>query len=106
MDSIGRRRLAVIGEVVVDVAALVETRPQDLDWTRWADQPTMVADLRDHIRRLRACDASRLDELRLIFAPTGSLQEASISSGWAETYLLLAARFDSAVDRFLCQGSA
>lgn len=99
MDRTSHERLAAISEVVAEVVALVETRPQDLGWTQWDDQPTMVADLHDHIRRLRTDDASRVDELRVVFAPTGSLQEASISSGWAETYLVLAARFDAAVDR-------
>jgi len=33
-------------------------------------------------------------KLTVIFAPTGPLQETSMSSGWAETYLKIAERFD------------
>jgi hypothetical protein len=34
--------------------------------------------------------------LRLLFGPTGPLQETSIASGWADEFLLLAARVDDA----------
>lgn len=30
----------------------------------------------------------------LLFAPTGSLQEVSLSSGWAETFLKVAERYE------------
>lgn len=35
-----------------------------------------------------------LSDLRLLFAPTGSLQETSLSNGWANTFLMLAEEFD------------
>ncbi|WP_194814929.1 hypothetical protein [Nocardia sp. XZ_19_385] len=37
---------------------------------------------------------ARPHTLVVLFAPTGPLQDLSISSGWAERYLELAARFD------------
>ena len=38
-------------------------------------------------------------ELKLLFAPTGALQETSIDNGWADEYLLLAARFDGLIEQ-------
>jgi len=38
------------------------------------------------------------DELKLLFAPTGDLQETSIANGWDEEYLILAARFDALME--------
>lgn len=38
------------------------------------------------------------EELKLLFAPTGDLQELSIANGWEEDYLLLSARFDDLVE--------
>lgn len=40
-------------------------------------------------------DYNRLNSLRNIFAPTGPLQELSLSSGWGEEYLRLAAQLDA-----------
>jgi hypothetical protein len=37
------------------------------------------------------------DELTLLFAPTGDLQETSMANGWAEEYLLLSAQFDGLI---------
>ena len=53
-----------------------------------------LAELDGHIERLRHDDLSQLDALRLLFAPTGSLQETSISGGWGEEFITLATQFD------------
>jgi hypothetical protein len=50
-----------------------------------------VVDLRE---RVRTGDASAIQQLRILFAPTGSLQELSMANGWAEEFLIIAARFD------------
>jgi hypothetical protein len=36
-------------------------------------------------------------ELKLLFAPTGALQETSLENGWAEEYLSLSAKFDGLI---------
>jgi hypothetical protein len=38
-------------------------------------------------------------DLRVLFAPTGPIQEVSLSSGWAWEFLATAERFDRAVER-------
>jgi hypothetical protein len=38
------------------------------------------------------------NELKLLFAPTGDLQETSIANGWADEYLLLSAEFDRQIE--------
>jgi hypothetical protein len=37
------------------------------------------------------------DELRLLFAPTGDLQDTAMHNGWSRDYLLLAAEFDGLI---------
>lgn len=84
--------------VLADVLKIVESENQDVTWAgAWWDEPRdMVSDLRNHLARLRKGDTSRMAELRLLFLPTGPLQEVSISSGWSTRYLKLAAQFDAA----------
>jgi hypothetical protein len=36
--------------------------------------------------------------LKSLFAPTGDLQEISMSAGWSEEFLVLSSRFDLAVN--------
>jgi hypothetical protein len=38
------------------------------------------------------------DELKLLFAPTGALQETAIDNGWSDEYLLLSAEFDELME--------
>ena len=40
-----------------------------------------------------------VEVLKLLFAPTGSIQEVSISSGWGQEFLSLSARFDEVIKR-------
>jgi hypothetical protein len=80
--------------IVEEVLCIVQAAPQDTTWTRYEDWEAAVADLRDHVERLRRSDLSRLSDLRLLFAPTASLQELAISNGWSGSYMSLAKRFD------------
>jgi hypothetical protein len=81
-------------EIVNEVITICEVSPQYVDWAGYRDQDELLADLRDHASRLRSGDTSRLPELRVLFLPTGPLQDISVDSGWADKYMRLAGRFD------------
>lgn len=66
-------------------------------WSPYENQAEALADVKNHIERLKQNDFSKLKALELLFAPTGSLQEISISSGWGSRFLVLAAQFDQAI---------
>jgi len=53
--------------------------------------------LKKAIGRLENRKKVRLRSLSFLFLPTGPLQEVSISNGWAEEFLELAAKFDAVV---------
>jgi hypothetical protein len=44
--------------------------------------------------------------LSILFAPTGPIQEVSLSSGWGGEFLKLASTFDAALDEVYRQGIA
>jgi hypothetical protein len=52
-----------------------------------------------HIEKLASGDYSSLADLKLLFAPTGSIQEVSLGSGWGEKFLAVASKFDREVGR-------
>jgi hypothetical protein len=85
--------------VLREARALLALPGNDFAWSSWADAPAALAEL----DRLIAAVASgplppRLD-LMVLFAPTGPMQEVSLSSGWADEFLALSTRFDTAVER-------
>lgn len=49
------------------------------------------------INEINSCREPDMDQLALMFAPTGDLQEISIDNDRAAVYLTLAARFDTIV---------
>jgi hypothetical protein len=87
----------VVG-ILEKVVQVLELPGTDVVWSHYNNVEEVVDDINQHIERLRRGDLSKIDDLRLMLAPTGSLQEISISSGWGEGFLHLAARFDRAIE--------
>jgi hypothetical protein len=86
-------------EVLRETRALLALPDNDFAWSRWANAAEALAELDAH---LAALEGGRLPDrlvLSLLFAPTGTIQEVSLSSGWADPFLDVAARFDAAVQR-------
>jgi hypothetical protein len=87
----------VIG-ILQQVKHIVELPGTDVAWSRYNIVEEAVEDIDQHIDRLRRGDLSKIEYLTLLFAPTGSLQEISISCGWGERFIYLSARFDRAIE--------
>ena len=66
----------------------------DVTWTQYETAKEFRDDLDRYVARLKINDKSCLEDLNVLFAPTGSLQEHSISNGWSDEYLRLAEQFD------------
>ncbi|HMI63356.1 MAG TPA: hypothetical protein VK518_20715 [Puia sp.] len=67
----------------------------DVVWTRYSTPEEMRAGLDIYLQQLQAGNTSCLQDLNILFAPTGAFQEHSICYGWADEYLRLAKEFDS-----------
>jgi hypothetical protein len=58
----------------------------------------IVAHLNRGIESVERGSELNRDELKLLFAPTGALQETSMENGWSGEYLLLSAEFDGLIE--------
>jgi hypothetical protein len=88
-----------LAAVIEEAKALLSLRDNDFSWSSWPDAPAATAELDAVLRALRDDERPDLEELRVLFAPTGPLQEVSLSSGWADRFLLLAAHFDRELEK-------
>lgn len=73
---------------------LISLPDNDFSWSYWMDE----AEARDEITRLidtlkNGSLPPRLN-VAVLFTPTGPLQEVSLSSGWGETFLKVAGKYD------------
>ena len=82
-------------EVLEQMKMFVE-RSGESDWT--PHTPAEVsADLSISISQLARGEAIDVDHLKMLFAPTGPLQEIAMSSDWANEYLTLSSKFDDLI---------
>ena len=84
---------------ILTEARLLLARPyNNFDWSSWADT---AAALREVDELISAMESDRLPSrfsIATLFAPTGPIQEVSISSGWGDEFLSLADRCDDATE--------
>jgi hypothetical protein len=69
----------------------------NFDWSSWADQESALEEVDAILARLRENHIP--PGISVLFLPTGPLQEVSLSSGWGNEFIALAARFDAALAR-------
>jgi hypothetical protein len=83
--------------------ALRETRDllarpdSDYAWSSWGNAETALREIDALIECVRSGAVPDATQLGVLFAPTGPIQEVSLSSGWADAFLELADRIDDAM---------
>ncbi len=87
-----------ITRIVGDLLARLRATPQDTGWSSsYPNGDALVRDVEKLSGLIEQGDADADRTLRLLFAPTGALQETAMSSGWSDDYMRLAGRLDAIV---------
>lgn len=81
-------------ELLREVVVLLRRPDTDTAYSRYKNAHEAVAEMETHLHCIEVGDFSKLRDLEILFAPTGTLQDISINSGWGEYFLTLAERFD------------
>ena len=77
--------------ILREARALLALESNDFSWSSWKDQNHAISEIDSIITSL---ESGSIPEIRVLFAPTGPIQEVSLSSGWGQEFLELAERFD------------
>lgn len=89
-------------EAVLDIFQrardLVARPDNDFAWSSWRDAGHALEEIDGIISRLRNGDVPDQFAMSILFAPTGPMQELSLSSGWGNRFLQLASEFDEATE--------
>jgi len=85
------RDLCGLISVLKQTRALLALPNNDFAWSSWKDQKSALSEMDSIILQ---AENGLVQNLSLLFAPTGPIQEVSISSGWGQDFLVLAERFD------------
>jgi hypothetical protein len=92
MPSLGK-----LISVFEDVRTLLSLPDNDFAWSSWNDRNDAVGEIDTILSSLRAGMKPDNLTVQVLFAPTGPIQEVSLSSGWGTQFIELANRFDSAM---------
>jgi hypothetical protein len=84
---------AVLAEILQEIRRLVEVSG-DFSWTSWIDREDA---LRELDRATEHLIHGSIAPLPILFAPTGPLQELSLSNGWGDAFVDLAHRYEVAI---------
>ena len=72
----------------------------DMIFTRYENVKDYTNYLEQLLIKIKTGDIEALNKLKLEFAPTGNLQELSISNGWGKEFLKIAEEFDDVIEDF------
>jgi hypothetical protein len=95
MDDARRELL----HILIDARDLLARSENCFDWSSWEDSDEAFREIDDLMATIEIDLLPSKLALSVLFAPTGPMQEVSISSGWADEFLALASRFDAASAR-------
>lgn len=74
----------------------------DYSWSSWEDDADALEEIDEILTRLESGDDPASISMSVLFAPTGPMQEVSLSSGWGDQFVELAERFDRAMAAKAC----
>ena len=71
----------------------------DFAWSGWRDTASALHEIDEILAKLRAGEVPDRLRMRVLFAPTGPIQDVSINAGWEGEFLTLSSDFDLALAR-------
>ena len=92
-DGLDARSLFI--EVLRSSIELLSIEDNDFAWSSWANQAEAVAEVQSILSAVEAGALPDRLKCSVLFAPTGPIQEVSLSSGWGEPFLTVAEKFDN-----------
>jgi len=86
----------ILADVLCSAVELLSQPDNDFSWSSWKDTSAAVSEVQSMLTLLERGVLPDRVPLSSLFTVTGPIQEVSLSSGWAETFLKVAERFDRA----------
>lgn len=81
-------------EILNSAIDLLSLPGNNFTWSSWNNQQHAIESIAVMINEIRNNNLRDKNKLSVLFAPTGPLQEVSLSSGWSDEFIRLANRFD------------
>jgi hypothetical protein len=90
-------QVARLVSIFEEARGLLTAADNDFTWSSWRDREDALVEIDTLLSELRSGILPSARTLVVLFAPTGPIQEVSLSSGWGDAFIALAERFDDAM---------
>lgn len=94
-----RETITALRTLLEEVVVIIETSDTNLAWSGYDSEAEIILALRDHIEKLGVNELTTIAEIKLLFAPTSSLQDIAIQSGWGEDFLVISSKVDGLLEK-------
>ena len=84
--------------IIQEVILFINSDATSMIYTSFDHPFEYVNYLEQLLIKVKSGDIEALNKLKLEFAPTGNLQELSISNGWGKEFLKIAKEFDDVIE--------
>ena len=81
-------------QVLESAIELVQIPDNDFCWSCWEDSDDATKEITTLLNMVKSHTLPERVDVGVLFATTGPLQEVSLSSGWAKTFLEVAEKYD------------
>ncbi|ACT03324.1 hypothetical protein [Paenibacillus sp. JDR-2] len=81
-----------------ELRARVESPLTDLFWSSYNSVSEILEEIDSYVIRLTAMDIEVMKDIQFFIAPTGSMQEISISNGWASEFVAISGMLDQLME--------
>jgi hypothetical protein len=90
-------QVTTLVSILEEARGLLAADGNDFSWSSWRDRDAALDEIDMILAELRSGIIPSTLTLNVLFAPTGPIQEVSLSSGWGDAFIQLANRFDDAM---------
>ena len=87
--------------VFLEARTLLALPNNDYSWSSWESAHDAISEVNGIVLSLQSGHLPDMLTMQVLFAATGPMQEVSLSSGWSNSFLELAERFDAALKKAL-----
>ncbi|MFQ5976775.1 MAG: hypothetical protein ACE5OZ_01435 [Candidatus Heimdallarchaeota archaeon] len=99
-----RETINALRALLEEVVMIIETSDTNLTWSGYDSEEEIILKLRDHIGKLGVNEIATVAEIKLLFAPTSSLQDIAIHSGWGDDFLAISSKVDGLLEKEYPEG--
>jgi len=86
-------------KLLEEVVSIIEKSELNLVLSYYNTKEEILLELYEYIKKLELTEFIKIDRIKILFAPTSSLQDIAIHSGWGKEFLVISSKVDDLLEQ-------